>query len=307
MKKILCFFLFAALLGSPAFAGPWGIVVNRNSMNINTIDLGQTPPKVYGPFLTGSLGIPNPPFYRLLDVAITPDNNYALISDSGGSKIYRVDISDPTNPVLAGSIALGSFLPVDIAISPNGQFAVISSGMAGQRLVFINLFSFSNYSLYTLTSPNRYASSAAIGNDNSTVILGDNMSSRIIFGRVNATFSGLISEASLYATGYPLNVSISPDGTTVLVASLTLVVNVFKITGPGTVVPGTTTQVTGFRDYPQSIAFSPDGKKSLCHLRTIFGLGPFDILLAPSQRSGKCDYGRRTGGKPCLLFFRILI
>jgi DNA-binding beta-propeller fold protein YncE len=259
MKKLFGFLLFIAFLGSLAFAGPWGIVVNTSSANIHTIDLGQTPPKIYGPFLTGSLGTSD---QGLLDVAITPDSNYALISNFNGSKVYRVDISDPTNPVLAGSITTAPFFPEDIAISPNGRFAVISDGGYIRQLAFIDLSSFSSYSLYTLTSSNLYANAVAIGNDNSTVIMADYGNSRIIYGRVNATFSGLVSENNLPADGNPINVSISPDGSTVLAAGFNYVVSVFQITGPGTVVPGSTPKITGFHENPQSIAFSPDGKKA---------------------------------------------
>jgi DNA-binding beta-propeller fold protein YncE len=259
MKKFIGLFIFLAFLGSLAWAGPWGIVVNSQSMNINTIDLGQTPPKVYGPFLTGSLGTSGD---SLLDVAITPDSNYALISNFAGQKVYRIDISDPTNPVLAGTITL-SFYAEDIAISPNGQFAVVSDGGFSNNLAFINLSSFSNYSLYTIKSSNLYAQAVAIGNDNSTVIMPDYANSRIIYGRVNATFSGLVSENNLPADGNPINISISPDGTTVLTADFWgSSVGVFQITGPGIVVPGSTPKITGFHEYPQSIAFSPDGKKA---------------------------------------------
>jgi len=259
MKKLFGFLLFMAFLGSLAFAGPWGIVVNVSSRNIHTIDLGQSPPKVYGPFLTGSLGTSG---QEILDVAITPDSNYALISNFQGHKVYRIDISDPTSPVLAGTLDVGSFYSEDIAISPNGQFAVISDGGYVNQLVFISLSSFSSYSLYTLTSSNLYANAVAIGNDNSTIIIGDYSNSRLIYGRVNATFSGLVSENNLPVEGNPINISISPDGSTALAAGWNNVVSVFQITGPGTVVPGSTPKVTGFHENPQSIAFSPDGKKA---------------------------------------------
>jgi len=262
MKRLFGFFLFVTFLSSLSFAGPWGIVVNLASMNIQTIDFGQTPPKVYGPFLTGSLGGAT---QELLDVAITPDSHYALVSNFIGGKIYRIDISDPTNPVLAGTIYTGSFGieagPEDIAISPNGKFAVVSDGGYISKLAFIDLSSFSNSSLYTLTS-GLTANAVAIGNDNSTIIMPDAGNSRIIFGRVNATFTGLISETNLYAEGGPLNISISPDGSTVLTAGWDYIVSVFRITGPGTVVPGSPTKITGFHERPQSIAFSTDGKKA---------------------------------------------
>ena len=243
-----------------AFAGPWGIVVNTLTMNIHTIDLGQTPPKVYGPFLTGALGNS---YEFLQDVAITPDNNYALISNLLGRKVYRIDISDPTNPVLAGTLDFGLFAPEDIAISPNGQFAVISDGgLTDSQLVFINLSSFPSYNLYTLTSSNLRAHAVAIGNDNSTVIMADFGNSRIIFGKVNPMFTGLISEDNLYAEATPVNISISPDGSTVLAAGWNSIVSVFQIAGPGTVVPGATPKIIGFHERPQSIAFAPDGKKA---------------------------------------------
>ena len=259
MKKLFGFLIFIAFLGSPAFAGPWGIVVNVISRNIQTIDLGQTPPKVYGPFLTGSLGTSG----EILDVAVTPDSNYALIANFGGHKVYRIDISDPTNPVLAGTLTVGSFYPEDIAISPNGQFAVISDGSFNRELAFINLSSFSNYSLYTMTSSNLYAQAVAIGGDNSTIIICDYYTKRIVYGRVNASLTGLVSESNYPSDGYPINITISPDGATVLIANPDgNLVGVYQITAPGTLVPGSTPKVTGFHERPDSIAFSPDGKKA---------------------------------------------
>jgi DNA-binding beta-propeller fold protein YncE len=257
MKKLFCFLVFTTFLSSLAFAGPWGIVVNMNSMNIQTIDLGQTPPKVYGPFLTGSLGTSG---QGLWDVAITPDSNYALVSNFYGHKIYRIDISNPTIPTFAGSLDVGSFYPEDIAISPNGRFAVISDG-GSLQLAFIDLSIFSNYSLYTLTTSNGYANAVEIGNDNSTIILCDYSHNQIIYGRVNAALSGLISESTLTSESYPINVTISPDGATVLVACVSRRISVFQITGPGLVASGSTASIA-LLDYPQSIAFSPDGKKA---------------------------------------------
>jgi len=260
MKRLFGLFLFVIFFGSLAFAGPWGIVVNSASMNINTIDLGQSPPKVYGPFLTGSLGTSGE---ELLDVAVTPDSQYALISNFGASKVFRIDLTNPTNPVLAGSISLGSMFAEDIAISPNGRFAVVADGGFSKQLAFIDLANFPNFSLYTVTSSNLYANGVAIGNDNSTVIVADYFISRIVFGRVNATFSGLISESNLACDSGPINITISPDGNTVLTTNWTNTrIGVFQITAPGVVVPGSTPWIGGFHDSAQSIAFAPDGKKA---------------------------------------------
>ena len=260
MKKILYLTFFMAFLGSPAWAETWAIVVNSHSMTISMIEytcpylyFSGVSTKVYGPYLTGSLGSPG---NLLLDVATTPDNKYALVSNYGQHKVYRIDISDPTNPILAGALDLGTFAPEDIAISPNGQFAVISSDASVNKLVFINPTSFSGYSLYTLTSPNGYANAVDVGKDNSTIILCDYNHSRIIYGQVNATHSGLVSESSLPTDDYPINVAISPDGSTALVACTGGSVCVFEIAGPGTLKFGVFREVRGFHDSPQSIAFS---------------------------------------------------
>lgn len=297
MKKVFGFLLFIAFLGSSAFAGPWGIVVNVSSRNIQTIDLGQTPAKVYGPFLTGSLGTSG----ELLDVAITPDSNYALIANFTLHKVYRIDISDPTNPVMAGTLDVGSFYPEDIAISPNGQFAVISDGGFNRELVFINLSSFSNYSLYTLTSSNLYAQAVAIGNDNSTIIICDYYTKRIVYGRINAALTGFVSESNYPSDGWPINITISPDGSTVLIANFDgNLVGVYQITGPGVIVPGSTPKVTGFHESPQSIAFSPDGKKAYVVCGSYSGIlntfswlqvnGPGNVIMGGERVANLASY-----------------
>jgi DNA-binding beta-propeller fold protein YncE len=259
MKKLFGFLFLISFLGSLAFAGPWGIVVNSGQNNINTIDLGVNPPKIYGPFLTGELGIPGT---ALLDVAVTPDNNYALISCFVGSAVYRVDIKDPTHPVLAGKLATGSFFPEDIAISPNGQFAAISDGSGSNQICIVDLADFSKLNFYTLTTTYGFAQAVAIGNDNLTVILCDVERNRLIYGKVNSTLTGLVSENTVSTDARPLNVTVSPDGSTVLVASrFNGLISVFQMTPSGSLVPGPNPSIRVF-DNPQSIDFSPDSKKA---------------------------------------------
>lgn len=78
------------LLGASALrAAPWAVVSDANLGGIAMIDFGTTTPTTYGPFLQGQLG--NTPS-NLLDVAITPDGRYALLSNFGGQAVYRVDI-----------------------------------------------------------------------------------------------------------------------------------------------------------------------------------------------------------------------
>ena len=177
MKKMIAIFLFVTLVSIPVvWAGPWAVVANYNDRTIHTIDLGTVPPTLYGPFLAGQLGDSG----ELLDVAVTPNGRYALVSNIALLPVYRVDLSDPTNPVLAGTVDIG-FQAEDIAISPNGNFALVTDGTFSNRLAIIDLSTFTLTTVYTLTTAGAFARAVAIAPDNQTVIICDflKMPSRI--------------------------------------------------------------------------------------------------------------------------------
>lgn len=257
MKKVIAIFLFVSFALIPVvWAGPWAVVANVYDRTIHTIDLGTAPPTVYGPFLAGQLGGSG----ELLDAVFTPDGRYALVSNFSLSTVYRIDLSDPTNPVLAGSVDIG-FAAEDIAISPNGLFALVTDGGSENCVAAIYLSPFSLATVYTLTTTSAGAQAVAIAPDNQTVIVCDDFNDRIIYGVVDPN-TGLVSETAL-ATGIrPANVTISPDGQTVLVANEDNTLSVFQITGPGTLVAGTTASVIGLPGGQQSIAFSPNGQRA---------------------------------------------
>ena len=263
MSSFRRYIQFAAVVGlllgaSVLRAAPWAVVADTALSRIATLDFGTTTPTVYGPFLQGQLGSTNNG--NLLDVAITPDGRYALLSNYGDKSVYRVNISNPTNPVVTGCVSNG-FSAEDIAIAPNGQFALVTDGLNSSNMAIIDLSSFSTSLTYTITSG--AAQAVAIAPDNQTVILCDFAGNKIISGALGPT--GLVSE-SVLSTGdnHPINVSISPDGKTVLVANAyTNAINVFQILSPGNVVTGDTPSVLlmpGLRS--QSIAFSPAGDRA---------------------------------------------
>jgi len=291
---ILVFLLF--LLGKEAYSAPFAVVANEFDRTINTIDLGTGPPTVFGPFLGGQLGGSG----RLQDVATTPDGNFALVGNSGIQTVFRIDVSDPTNPTLAGSINIGLGSvdgEIDIAIAPNGQFALAVGGLENQ-VAIIDLAPFTLATTYTLTTPVSTTGCIAIAPDNQTVIVCDTFNNRIIFGLIDPS-SGLTSETTLAAGNTPINATISPaDGQTVLVANFIVVdifiipadtVSVFRITGPGMVVAGMTPTVSGLPGAQQSIAFSPDGDRayvvsvppSPSQLSELLINGPGDVSLGP--------------------------
>ena len=247
--------LIAGLSGF-TYADPWAVVANHNDQTIHTIDLGTSPPTVYGPFLLWQLGISG----SLCDVVVTPDNHYALITNFELSTVYRVDISNLTNPTLAGSINIG-FYAEDISIAPNGQFALVTDGGNTNRVAIINLTTFTLTDTYTLTTTKAGAQAVDIAPDNQTVVLCDFDNDRIIYGTIDPA-TGLTSESTLPTINAPLNVTISPDGQTALVGGIDKTISVFRITDPGVVEAATIPTVGGLPDWTQSIAFSPDGQRA---------------------------------------------
>lgn len=265
MRKLaictIIFSLFLALLANGvAWADPWAVVTNHSDRTINTIDLATDPLTVYGPFLEDELGTSG----SLLDVSVTPDGQYALVCNFDQGTVYRVDLQDPADPVLAGSVGIG-FRAADIAIAPNGQFALVVDGVGGNRMAIIDLIDFSTTVTYTMTTVSSGAGAVAIGPDSQTVIICDYFLQRIIYGAVDPA-SGLISEKTLPTGGYPINVAISPDGQTALAigwfGSGGSTISIFRITSPGVVEPGINPTLGALPVNHQSIAFSPDGQRA---------------------------------------------
>ena len=302
MKRVHYIFIliFSLFLGGKdeAYSAPFAVVANESDLTIQTIDLGTDPPTVIGPFLGGQLG--GSGLLQDVAVATTPDGNFALVGNSGIQTVFRIDVSDPTNPTLAGSINIGLGSvdgEIDIAIAPNGQFALAVGGLENQ-VAIIDLAPFTLATTYTLTTPVSTTGCIAIAPDNQTVIVCDTFNNRIIFGLIDPS-SGLTSETTLAAGNTPINATISPaDGQTVLVANFIVVdifiipadtVSVFRITGPGMVVAGMTPTVSGLPGAQQSIAFSPDGDRayvvsvppSPSQLSELLINGPGDVSLGP--------------------------
>ncbi len=256
MRKLL-FVLSACLsLAAAAGAAPWAVVAGTANMSIHVIDLGANPPRAYGPFLQGSLGAPEG---GLFDVAMTPDGRYALLSNFNGQEIYKVDLANPLNPTLAGTIRVAEMNPEDIAISADGKVAIVSDGGDSTALLFIDIASFAGYSIYSLQTIGATAMAVSIGPDG-TVYVCDYENDRLIYGPVNAAGTGLTREQWVATGDKPTNVTVSPDGATVLVpcAGDGRVMS-FHL-GAAALSPVMSLAVSG---YPQSIAFVP-GQAGAC-------------------------------------------
>ncbi len=232
----------------------WAVVTNSNDHTISTIDLSTCTPTVHGPFLAGQLGSGT-----LLDVAVTPDGHYAITSSFEDSQISFVDLTDPTAPVFSGSLAM-PFAPEDIAIAPNGAYALVTDGSFSAQVAAIDLSTFTLSSNYTLTTSGGTAEAVAIAGDSQTAVVVDYFNNRIIYGVYNPA-AGFVSESTLPTGNGPVNVHIAPDGQTVLVADyFDGSISVYQVTAPGVLSAGT--PVTGLPGNPANLAFSPDGSKA---------------------------------------------
>ncbi len=247
-----------------ALAAPWAVVLDSPSNQICTLDFSTATPTVHGPFLCGQMGSFGG---GLFDVAITPDGETALISNFGDSTIYRVDISDPARPIVTGNVT-ANFFTEDIAITPDGKYALVTDGGFSPNLGIINLASFTTCITHYVTSG--YANAVVVAPDNQTVIMADYFNGGILYGKLTPT--GLVSDTFLPTlssttgvTNRPVNVSISPDGKTVITANAgTNQFNVYEIRSPGVVVPGVTPLIicSNIPFGGQSVAFSPASDKA---------------------------------------------
>jgi hypothetical protein len=299
-KRLVLFFAVACVFCcSQSFAAPWAIVATQADVNrdasggtIHTVDLGVSPPKVYGPFLEYQLGTSGG---GLFDVSVVPGQRYAIITNFGDSTVYRIDLKDPTNPVWAGKIQL-PFFAEDTACTPDGKLALITDGGFSSVMAFIDLETFTLNGTFHLGD--KYAQSIAIGPDN-TVLFVDYFGVKVNYGRINDRKNGLADMGSIFLCdgqvkdgdnctntdllARPVNVTISPNGKTALVAiSNGGYVASLKITGPGLVVPGDPFFIGGFggtwdnSSTPeqerttglQSIAFQSDAKAYVVHVPT---------------------------------------
>ena len=260
MRKFIFFLAFLFIFISVNFAWSativgnqtWAIVANYYERTISTINLSTDPPTVYGPFLSGQLG-DNDTY--LLDVVVTSDGHYALVTNFVEEKVYFIDLSNPTNPSLAGSVDIG-FRAEDIAITPDNKYALVTDGSGIQQIALIDISSMSLKTTYTL-SDNLTATCVATNGNLVVICAYDNNS--LIYGQFDP--DNVISSENIITTNRPINATFSPDGQTLLVANaLNASISVFQASG-STITPGTPSTI-GVPDYPQSIAFSPDGTKA---------------------------------------------
>jgi DNA-binding beta-propeller fold protein YncE len=151
-----------------------------------------------------------------------------------------------------------TFSAEDIALSPDGRWALVTDGGDKDRIALIDVLN--REVVQTLIGP-RMAQAIAIAADGQTVLTADTDNDRVHVLQLSSEDGELTYTGQYLITGdVPINVAISPDGRTALVANFwDDTVTVLRIDGPADVVRiGEVGHLPGDQ---QSIAFSPDGSK----------------------------------------------
>ena len=225
MKRatILFLLLLFGLMGTVWAGDQIGVFANNNTNSIQTID-PQTV-NTYGCFLNGNFGSYGG---GLFDVVITPDGKTAIVSNFGDSKIFFIDISgsypdQSVSPVIRIYDQNGFFIPFfaeDMAITPDGKHVLVTDGGFSPRVAIVDI---QNRTLVRVVNlRRRYANAIDIAPDGKTVLTAD------YFGKAIHSYSLKITPAGTYTLKYtntadtsifrPVNVTISPDGKTVIAA-----------------------------------------------------------------------------------------
>jgi len=212
-RTILILCLLSVLF--PAVAAradePLGVFANSNTCCIQFIDPDTQ--EASAPYFRGKLGSYGG---SLFDAVITADGKTCIVSNFGDSKIYFIDISGgfEERPVLRGNCTV-PFFAEDLALSPDGKYVLVSGDFSSSQIAIIHVPTRKLRSVKTIGNKN--AESVAVASDG-TVLVSDN------FGQAIHTYAlsadGTLIYKRTYSTKpyYPFNVSISPNGQTVLAA-----------------------------------------------------------------------------------------
>lgn len=241
------------------------------------------------------------------DLAMTPDGRQALISNFGDGKVFIVDLSSGM-PVVAGTVDIG-FFAEDIDIDPSGRWALVSDGGFSPVIATIDIAARSLAHTFTLpdveiTDPEdpwypgyaRSANAVDIAADGRTVVVAD-----YFMGFLNVllldpatgalTFSQSTEQLWKYGTDEnaafpflyrPVNVTISPDGRTVVGINCVRSTSdpedadpnaffegsnlpIFLIDAPGHLVRQPDLILPFRVNGAQSLVFSADGRRAYLH------------------------------------------
>jgi len=213
MKRliVLTFLLLLMSLSMVTASEDLGITASSSSGTIQYIN--PMTHEVSEPLLRNELGS----FHTgLLDVAITPDGNKAIVSNFSDARIFIIDISGGFNgtPTVLGSIYTTIYAE-DIAITPDGKYAIVTDGGFCSQ---VGVFDIANQGLVKMLDlGNLYVLAVSITPDGQMAIFADYISGAIHSCWLGEDGNLTFKETQLVRPFFPTNIAISPDGKTLLV------------------------------------------------------------------------------------------
>lgn len=286
---VVAIFLTLALHTNVSLAArnqTFGVVALTNVASIGILD-GDTQ-TVTAPLLTGELGAASAG--DVLDVVISPDGNTTLVSNFADSTVFFIDTSDPDAPEVIGSVVL-SFFPEDMDMTPDGNYVLVSDGGPATKIAVLNVES--RTLVEEFNDPTLANQAVAVTPDGETVLTANTDK-----GTINAftlSESGhLTYVASTDVSNgnklFPVNLTISPDGETAIVASGTaLAANmafpVLTITGPGQITLSDMVTPSLSLIAAQSVVFNLAGTKAYLNCEQE-GVAPNVVVVLNVSASG---------------------
>jgi len=271
-------------VGIVAFSNGWIGVLDARTQTVSS------------PFLAGELGSVGG---GLFDVVITPDRKTAMVTNFGDSTVNFIDMSNRSAPSFLGSVTL-SFFAEDIALTPDGRYALVTDGGFSPTIAVIDVQNRLLIEEYTDGAGNSFQA-VAVAADGTTVLAVDYFGAKVntltLDDLGHLTYVGNL-DISNGGTLNPVNVSISPDGKTAIVATVANAVlpavpadnmryPVLEITAPGVVEFKSFVVTTNRLTACQSIVFNPRGTKAYA-LSNQEDPDPLD-LIAPNNAIVELD------------------
>ena len=227
--------------------GDFLIVTNHNSPSINIVDVATN--EVFGPFLQGQLG-----YSYLVDVVVSSDGQFALVSNFNNDTVYQIDLSNLLEPTIAASYNLG-FPAEDITLSADNRYAIVADGGTEHYLAVLDLQS--RTTVQVLDIYPHYAQGVTIGPDGK-VLINDYENGYVHQYILNFVTGNLSYSGVSIPVASCLNTVISPGGNFAIACSYNRDTKVLKLNADNTI---DVIQNLGLSS--QSAVYSSDGQIAL--------------------------------------------
>ena len=227
--------------------GDFLVVANHSPASISIVDVASD--TVHGPFLEGQLGTSN-----LLDVVVSSDGQFALVSNFNNYTIYHLDLSNILEPSVLSSYPL-SFAAEDITLSSDDRYAIVADGGTATYLGVLDLHSRTLVQNIDI-SPHR-AQGVEIGPDGK-VLVNDYVSGQIYQYQLDFETGQLSYTDVSVPISSPFNTAIHPSGDYAIACSGGSETKVLRLQSDNTI-----DVIQSLPHSSQSAIYSKDGSRVL--------------------------------------------